>query len=72
MASPAGPSQFSAATLCSAATVSSLASACALTTVVANLATNGMGIDAWDVEVSNHLGELVASCDILTLVAKRL
>ena len=27
--------------------------------------------DAWDVEVSNQHGELVASYDILTLVAKR-
>jgi len=26
---------------------------------------------AWDVEVTNQLGELVASYDILTLVAKR-
>jgi oxepin-CoA hydrolase/3-oxo-5,6-dehydrosuberyl-CoA semialdehyde dehydrogenase len=26
---------------------------------------------AWDVEVSNQLGEVVASYDILTLVAKR-
>jgi len=26
---------------------------------------------AWDVEVTNQLGELVASYDILTLVVKR-
>ena len=31
----------------------------------------GQGVVAWDVEVSNQLGELVASYDILTLVAKR-
>jgi oxepin-CoA hydrolase / 3-oxo-5,6-dehydrosuberyl-CoA semialdehyde dehydrogenase len=31
----------------------------------------GQGVVAWDVEVSNQNGELVASCDILTLVAKR-
>ncbi|KAF0866697.1 phenylacetic acid degradation bifunctional protein PaaZ [Pseudomonas sp. LD120] len=30
------------------------------------------GVVAWDVEVTNQLGELVASYDILTLVAKRL
>ncbi|MDY7578128.1 phenylacetic acid degradation bifunctional protein PaaZ [Herbaspirillum sp. RTI4] len=30
----------------------------------------GQGVVAWDVEVSNQLGELVASYDILTLVAK--
>lgn len=29
------------------------------------------GVVAWDVEVTNQLGELVASYDILTLVAKR-
>lgn len=29
------------------------------------------GVVAWDVEVSNQDGELVASYDILTLVAKR-
>ena len=29
------------------------------------------GVVAWDVQVSNQLGELVASYDILTLVAKR-
>jgi oxepin-CoA hydrolase/3-oxo-5,6-dehydrosuberyl-CoA semialdehyde dehydrogenase len=29
------------------------------------------GVVAWDVEVSNQLGEVVASYDILTLVAKR-
>jgi oxepin-CoA hydrolase/3-oxo-5,6-dehydrosuberyl-CoA semialdehyde dehydrogenase len=32
----------------------------------------GQGVVAWDVEVTNQLGELVASYDILTLVAKRL
>ena len=32
----------------------------------------GQGVVAWDVEVSNQAGELVASYDILTLVAKRL
>ena len=31
----------------------------------------GQGVVAWDVEVSNQRGELVASYDILTLVAKR-
>jgi oxepin-CoA hydrolase/3-oxo-5,6-dehydrosuberyl-CoA semialdehyde dehydrogenase len=31
----------------------------------------GQGVVAWDVEVSNQNGELVASYDILTLVAKR-
>lgn len=31
----------------------------------------GQGVVAWDVEVTNHDGELVASYDILTLVAKR-
>lgn len=31
----------------------------------------GQGVVVWDVEVSNQLGELVASYDILTLVAKR-
>jgi len=31
----------------------------------------GQGVVAWDVEVSNQKGELVASYDILTLVAKR-
>ena len=31
----------------------------------------GQGVVAWDVEVSNQLGELVASYDILTLVAKK-
>jgi oxepin-CoA hydrolase/3-oxo-5,6-dehydrosuberyl-CoA semialdehyde dehydrogenase len=31
----------------------------------------GQGVVAWDVEVSNQDGELVASYDILTLVAKR-
>nr|WP_315226303.1 phenylacetic acid degradation bifunctional protein PaaZ [uncultured Albidiferax sp.] len=31
----------------------------------------GQGVVAWDVEVINQLGELVASYDILTLVAKR-
>ncbi|OYV01585.1 MAG: phenylacetic acid degradation bifunctional protein PaaZ [Burkholderiales bacterium PBB5] len=31
----------------------------------------GQGVVAWDVEVSNQHGELVASYDILTLVAKR-
>ena len=29
------------------------------------------GVVAWDVEVANQLGEVVASYDILTLVAKR-
>ena len=29
------------------------------------------GVVAWDVQVTNQLGELVASYDILTLVAKR-
>ena len=29
------------------------------------------GVVAWDVQVSNQDGELVASYDILTLVAKR-
>lgn len=29
------------------------------------------GVVAWDVEVTNQLGELVASYDILTLVVKR-
>jgi oxepin-CoA hydrolase/3-oxo-5,6-dehydrosuberyl-CoA semialdehyde dehydrogenase len=29
------------------------------------------GVVAWDVEVTNQNGELVASYDILTLVAKR-
>ena len=32
---------------------------------------HGQGVVAWDVEVSNQRGELVASYDILTLVAKR-
>jgi oxepin-CoA hydrolase / 3-oxo-5,6-dehydrosuberyl-CoA semialdehyde dehydrogenase len=32
----------------------------------------GQGVVAWDVEVKNQHGELVASYDILTLVAKRL
>jgi oxepin-CoA hydrolase/3-oxo-5,6-dehydrosuberyl-CoA semialdehyde dehydrogenase len=32
----------------------------------------GQGVVAWDVEVTNQLGELVASYDILTLVAKKL
>jgi oxepin-CoA hydrolase/3-oxo-5,6-dehydrosuberyl-CoA semialdehyde dehydrogenase len=32
----------------------------------------GQGVVAWDVEVSNQDGELVASYDILTLVAKRI
>jgi oxepin-CoA hydrolase/3-oxo-5,6-dehydrosuberyl-CoA semialdehyde dehydrogenase len=32
----------------------------------------GQGVVAWDVEVTNQDGELVASYDILTLVAKRL
>jgi len=32
----------------------------------------GQGVVAWDVEVSNQDGELVASYDILTLVAKKL
>ena len=31
----------------------------------------GQGVVAWDVEVTNQLGEMVASYDILTLVAKR-
>ena len=31
----------------------------------------GQGVVAWDVEVTNQAGELVASYDILTLVAKR-
>ena len=31
----------------------------------------GQGVVAWDVEVTNQRGELVASYDILTLVAKR-
>ena len=31
----------------------------------------GQGVVAWDVEVMNQHGELVASYDILTLVAKR-
>ncbi len=31
----------------------------------------GQGVVAWDVEVSNQAGEVVASYDILTLVAKR-
>jgi oxepin-CoA hydrolase/3-oxo-5,6-dehydrosuberyl-CoA semialdehyde dehydrogenase len=31
----------------------------------------GQGVVAWDVEVTNQMGELVASYDILTLVAKR-
>ena len=31
----------------------------------------GQGVVAWDVEVSNQRGELVASYDVLTLVAKR-
>ena len=31
----------------------------------------GQGVVAWDVEVTNQLGELVASYDILTLVAKK-
>lgn len=31
----------------------------------------GQGVVAWDVEVNNQLGELVASYDILTLVSKR-
>jgi oxepin-CoA hydrolase/3-oxo-5,6-dehydrosuberyl-CoA semialdehyde dehydrogenase len=31
----------------------------------------GQGVVAWDVEVTNQEGELVASYDILTLVAKR-
>ncbi len=31
----------------------------------------GQGVVAWDVEVSNQRGEVVASYDILTLVAKR-
>ena len=30
----------------------------------------GQGVVAWDVEVTNQLGEVVASYDILTLVAK--
>jgi oxepin-CoA hydrolase/3-oxo-5,6-dehydrosuberyl-CoA semialdehyde dehydrogenase len=32
---------------------------------------NGQGVVAWDVEVKNQHGELVASYDILTLVAKK-
>jgi oxepin-CoA hydrolase/3-oxo-5,6-dehydrosuberyl-CoA semialdehyde dehydrogenase len=31
----------------------------------------GQGVVAWDVEVTNQDGELVASYDILTLVAKK-
>ena len=31
----------------------------------------GQGVVAWDVEVTNQAGEVVASYDILTLVAKR-
>ncbi|HQC99811.1 MAG TPA: MaoC/PaaZ C-terminal domain-containing protein, partial [Aquabacterium sp.] len=31
----------------------------------------GQGVVAWDVEVTNQRGELVASYDILTLVAKK-
>ena len=31
----------------------------------------GQGVVAWDVEVTNQADELVASYDILTLVAKR-
>ncbi len=31
----------------------------------------GQGVVAWDVEVTNQLGELVASYDILTLVSKK-
>jgi len=31
----------------------------------------GQGVVAWDVEVRNQDGELVASYDILTLVAKK-
>lgn len=31
----------------------------------------GQGVVAWDVEISNQLGELVASYDILTLVMKK-
>jgi oxepin-CoA hydrolase/3-oxo-5,6-dehydrosuberyl-CoA semialdehyde dehydrogenase len=31
----------------------------------------GQGVVAWDVEVTNQNGEVVASYDILTLVAKR-
>ena len=31
----------------------------------------GQGVVAWDVEVTNQHGELVASYDILTLVAKK-
>jgi oxepin-CoA hydrolase/3-oxo-5,6-dehydrosuberyl-CoA semialdehyde dehydrogenase len=31
----------------------------------------GQGVVAWDVQVTNQHGELVASYDILTLVAKR-
>ena len=30
----------------------------------------GQGVVAWDVEVTNQHGEVVASYDILTLVAK--
>ncbi len=29
------------------------------------------GVVAWDVQVTNQLGELVARCDILALVLKR-
>ena len=32
---------------------------------------HGQGVVAWDVEVTNQHGELVASYDILTLVAKK-
>ncbi|MDP0918906.1 AMP-binding protein, partial [Klebsiella pneumoniae] len=35
------------------------------------LSTGDIGVVAWDVEVTNQLGELVASYDILTLVVKR-
>jgi len=31
----------------------------------------GQGVVAWDVEVRNQHGEMVASYDILTLVAKK-
>ena len=31
----------------------------------------GQGVVAWDVEVTNQDGDVVASYDILTLVAKR-
>jgi oxepin-CoA hydrolase / 3-oxo-5,6-dehydrosuberyl-CoA semialdehyde dehydrogenase len=31
----------------------------------------GQGVVAWDVEVTNQHGEVVASYDILTLVQKR-